>query len=213
MRSTSPGSIRRAFEQFGTSTQGKCLLLRKSPGPGSIRAPGVIRKPGAQLPDQQGQGSSHPRSSAYPVGGPIHDPLARTAANLAERSSASVSCSLPTSLGHVFLGFGESASRSVSAVRGSGVDHFDLVVSHLEHSLAFDRALWQPLGITTAPSSNPSRRVRAVVTSVGGRAPALGAQAKVRRSRTTEGVRLPPGVPRGSFYDPDGIKLAIVNAP
>jgi len=31
-------------------------------------------------------------------------------------------------------------------MRGTGVDHFDLVVSDLERSLAFYRALVEPLG-------------------------------------------------------------------
>ena len=35
-------------------------------------------------------------------------------------------------------------------MRGTGVDHFDLVVSDLERSLAFYRALLQPLGYVRA---------------------------------------------------------------
>jgi glyoxylase I family protein len=50
--------------------------------------------------------------------------------------------------GRVASARGEPSSRSVRAVAGTGVDHFDLVVSDLDQSLAFYCGLLAPLGYT-----------------------------------------------------------------
>jgi catechol 2,3-dioxygenase-like lactoylglutathione lyase family enzyme len=47
-------------------------------------------------------------------------------------------------------------------VRGTGVDHFDLVVSDLERSLAFYRALLEPLGYVRASEIVGERGERVV---------------------------------------------------
>ena len=53
---------------------------------------------------------------------------------------------LPASITRSWL----ARSRRLRAVRGTGVDHFDLVVSDLERSLALYRALLEPLGYVRA---------------------------------------------------------------
>jgi catechol 2,3-dioxygenase-like lactoylglutathione lyase family enzyme len=58
--------------------------------------------------------------------------------------------------------FGPREPDSVLEMRGTGVDHFDLVVSDLERSLAFYRALLAPLGYVRASEIVGERGERVV---------------------------------------------------
>jgi catechol 2,3-dioxygenase-like lactoylglutathione lyase family enzyme len=134
-------------------------------------------------------------------------------------------------------------------MRGTGVDHFDLVVSSLERSLPLYRELLGPLGYTRASEIVGERDERVVYLGGAGIVPVSlreaqspGAHDRYRvgihhiafeaPSREAVNERLSwasshglqvesspreydyrPGYYAGFFYDPDGIKLEIVNVP
>jgi glyoxylase I family protein len=134
-------------------------------------------------------------------------------------------------------------------VRGTGVDHFDLVVSSLDRSLPLYRELLGPLGYTRVSEIVGERGERVVYLGGTGivslslrEAQSRGAHDRYRvgihhiafeaPSRDVVDERLKwvsahglevesepreydyrPGYYAGFFYDPDGIKLEIVNVP
>lgn len=140
-------------------------------------------------------------------------------------------------------------SRSVPMMRGTGVDHFDLVVSDLDRSLNFYRQLLEPLGYVRASEIVGERGERVVYLGGPGvvsvslrRAQTTGSYDRYRvgihhvafeapsRELVDErlrwvrewglGIENDPkeydyrrGYYAGFFYDPDGIKLEIVNVP
>jgi glyoxylase I family protein len=134
-------------------------------------------------------------------------------------------------------------------MRGTGVHHFDLVVSDLDRSVEFCRSLLEPLGYNRADDIVGGRGERVVYLGGSGIVPVSlrEAQTQGRHDRYRVGIhhvafeapsrqivderlRWPrergaqiendpreyaymPGYYAGFFYDPDGIKLEIVNVP
>ena len=131
----------------------------------------------------------------------------------------------------------------------TGIDHFDLVVSDLERSLAFYRGLLEPLGYVRASEIAGERGERVVYVGgpgvvpfslreaqVGGsydryrlgihhvafQAPSRAVVDERLRWAREQGAEIEndpkeydytEGYYAGFFYDPDGIKLEIVNRP
>jgi catechol 2,3-dioxygenase-like lactoylglutathione lyase family enzyme len=134
-------------------------------------------------------------------------------------------------------------------VRGTGVDHFDLVVSSLDRSLPLYRGLLAPLGYTRASEIRGERGERVIYLGGTGIVPVSLREARSpgqhdryrvgihhvafeAQSREVVDDRLAwaaaqglevesvpreysyrPGYYAGFFYDPDGLKLEIVNVP
>jgi glyoxylase I family protein len=124
-------------------------------------------------------------------------------------------------------------------VRGTGVDHFDLVVSSLDRSLPLYRELLEPLGYTRAgeilsgsgivpfslreaQADGAHDRYRIGIHHVAFEAPSREVVDERLRWARAQGLEIEndpreytyrPGYYAGFFYDPDGIKLEIVHVP
>jgi len=140
-------------------------------------------------------------------------------------------------------------SRRLDRMRSTGVDHFDLVVSDLDQSLAFYRGLLEPLGyvraseivgeqdervvyvggpevvpfsLRAARTPGPYDRYRIGVHHVAFQAPSRDVVDERLHWAREQGMEIEndpkeydytPGYYAGFFFDPDGIKLEIVNRP